>query len=189
VARHNTEPHPAREERSLKCLPPHPHNATAGGGRRWAAISPHRVAIDARPHRPMALPGPRARGRTMPGLGARRATLVSAWQRNESPGESVVGHSRLGRLSREPKGAAPPPLGCAEDTQKSLLASAGELRSEQNGPASGRGRGYARREAGLREITIIDCWRARTVAIIRDDGSACARSRNSYSKIDRSRRC
>lgn len=50
--------------------------------------------------------------------------------------------------SRVPKGAAPPPLGCAEDTQKSLLASAGELRCEQNGRQSGRDRAYARKEAG-----------------------------------------
>ena len=49
--------------------------------------------------------------------------------------------------SRVPKGAAPPPLGCAEDTQKSLLASAGELRCEQK-TVSGRGRANAQREAG-----------------------------------------
>jgi hypothetical protein len=45
-------------------------------------------------------------------------------ERNESPDESVVGHSRLG-AGQSALGAAPPPLGCAEDTQNGLLASAG----------------------------------------------------------------
>jgi len=50
--------------------------------------------------------------------------------------------------SRVPKGAAPPPLGCAEDTQKSLLASAGELRCEQNGEDSSRTRPGERAKGG-----------------------------------------
>ena len=50
--------------------------------------------------------------------------------------------------SRVPKGAAPPPLGCAEDTQKSLLASAGGLRCEQNGDDSDRTRPGERAKGG-----------------------------------------
>jgi len=42
---------------------------------------------------------------------------------NESLDESVVDYSRLG-AGQSALGAAPPPLGCAEDTQNSLLASA-----------------------------------------------------------------
>jgi hypothetical protein len=62
-------------------------------------------------------------------------------ERNESPDESVVGHSRLG-AGQSALGAAPPPLGCAEDTQNGLLASAGgqAMRCERIQPPGEVGR-------------------------------------------------
>lgn len=62
----------------------------------------------------------------MRGLQQRLARGMSRWS-------VILGWDDWAVGSRVPKGAAPPPLGCAEDTQKSLLASAGELRCEQNG--------------------------------------------------------
>lgn len=97
----------------------------------------------------------RVRGRTMPGLDECEEgpwTVRQRLARGMSRWSVILGWEDWAVGSRVPKGATPPPLGCAEDTQKSLLASAGELRCEQNGRQSRRDRAYTRRRLVLREL-------------------------------------
>jgi hypothetical protein len=135
------------------CIPP----GTRNGG-RWKTMGSNLTAPRRRrcPSTPShGLFGAQGARTDDAGVGRLREGQAGPGERNESPASLwsvILGWEDWAVGSRVPKGAAPPPLGCAEDTQKSLLASAGELRSEQNGRVSGRGRGYARREAGLREL-------------------------------------